>query len=156
LATVPQLIPDELSAMTPPRVQATEEAGSGAEFAADPGEDRVDGLDSRAGLHLNPLAAVQYLHAAEGPAGVDHQASGEALPRQAGAAGAEVEGDLVALGGRHRLGDVGHRGGAHQGSRGEQVVGRVDGDGRQVQSVLSDGGLPEAVPQLCDEVRGHG
>ena len=95
LNSVPQDMPLELLAITPPIVQAASLAGSGPEPAAVPGQPRVDLPDGRAGLDADPPALVEDLDAAEVPAGVEQQRLRRRLPGQARAAGAE--GDRHAL-----------------------------------------------------------
>ena len=88
-ATVPQAIPLELLATTPPSVQAISLAGSGPELAAEPGQPGVDLTHRRARADPHPGAAVEDLDVPEVPPGVHQDAVGHRLAAQAGAAGPE-------------------------------------------------------------------
>ena len=91
MATVPQAMPDELFATTPPSVQAPSLAGSGPSLRPCGGEAGVDLPDRGARADAHAGAVVEHLDAAEVAAGVGEDPAGDRLPGQAGAARAERE-----------------------------------------------------------------
>ncbi len=88
---IPQRIPPELLAMTPPTVAMSVEAGIGPEPAAVGSEDAVDVAEHGAGPDPDAGAVVEDLDPAPVAANVDEDAVGLGLAVEAGAAGAEDE-----------------------------------------------------------------
>ena len=132
---VPQRIPPELLATTPPTVAMSVEAGSGPELSVMAAEHAVGVAEHGAGPHLHAsCVVVQDLDAAPVAADVDQDA--RALPLAVQARAARPEGDRDAV-----LAAVGdHAGDARR-------VARLDDD-------LRDQAVRARVRRVADEVGG--